>query len=647
MWRSMSISKKIWLSLSILVIAYFGTMLFGFFIGNASENRLQNVSENIFPAAMESQIALSAFDEKIRFFADAVILGDSEMLDAAGRKADVIRASLEKIHALPGLSQERKTTVQTLSADLKQFDDSAKTAYGAMAQGAGQTTAFEEKAKELAETTRRLRERLDAMKTLFTEDLQREIASVRIGIRNNRMSSIVVFFVVLGISIFFTGMMINRGIIAPVAEIVTIANNVADGDFNAEIIVASNDEIGALAAAFQNMRTTIDKFLREVDGQIRAVQEGRLDIRGDAEHFKGGWRELVVGVNSVMDAFSAPIAMASETLDRIAKGDIPERIEGRFRGDFRKIRDNLNTMIENLSAFVVNVQESAGQVAEGSEELNASADQVSRGTNQQAVSIEEIASSMEEMASTVNQNADNARETAAIATKAARDARQGSQAVQETVQAMRSITEKIRVIEDIARQTNMLALNAAIEAARAREHGKGFAVVAAEVRKLAEESQKAAKTINILSDTNIEIAENTRGLLEEMVSGIEKTSELVQEISAASTEQAGGISEVSKAVQRFEEIIQQNAASSEEMASTSREFSAQAERLLKSASAFQVKVKKKKELKKTTTKKNDPTTDVESLEMAESPETVDSVERDIQPPKLEMTEFNNIDFDQY
>ncbi|MDM8538989.1 methyl-accepting chemotaxis protein, partial [Desulfobacterales bacterium HSG17] len=249
-------------------------------------------------------------------------------------------------------------------------------------------------------------------------------------------------------------------------------------------------------------------------------------------------------------------------------------------------RNNLNMMIKNLGRFAIDVQNAAEMVATGSEQLSSSAEQVSQGTSQQAAGIEQISSSMEEMGSMVTMNADNARETASIAMKTAKDTKEGKVAVNETVEAMKIISEKIRIIEEIARQTNMLALNAAIEAARAGEHGKGFAVVAAEVRKLAERSQNAAKQINSLSISNLTIAEKAGILLEDMVSGIQKTAELVQEISASSEEQSDGIAQVNKAIQQLDQIIQQNAASTEQMAAGSRDFSDQAERLLESASFF-------------------------------------------------------------
>ncbi len=192
---------------------------------------------------------------------------------------------------------------------------------------------------------------------------------------------------------------------------------------------------------------------------------------------------------------------------------------------------------------------------------------------------------MEEMVSNIKQNADNAQQTDKIANKSAKDAQESGKSVAEAVTAMKEIASKISIIEEIARQTNLLALNAAIEAARAGEHGKGFAVVAAEVRKLAERSQKAAGEINQLSGTTVTVSGKAGEMLEKLVPDIQRTAELVQEITAASKEQDTGAEQINKALQQLEKVIQQNASASEEMAATTEELSAQSDQLV-SALAF-------------------------------------------------------------
>jgi methyl-accepting chemotaxis protein len=173
-----------------------------------------------------------------------------------------------------------------------------------------------------------------------------------------------------------------------------------------------------------------------------------------------------------------------------------------------------------------------------------------------------------------------------MATKASKEAGDGGQAVTQTVSAMKQIAQKISIVDDIAYQTNLLALNAAIEAARAGEHGKGFAVVAAEVRKLAERSQEAAKEIGDLAGNSVSTAERAGKLLDEIVPSIQKTSELVQEIAAASQEQSQSVTQIGSAMGQLSKATQQNASASEELAATSEELSGQAEQLQQSVAFF-------------------------------------------------------------
>ena len=377
----------------------------------------------------------------------------------------------------------------------------------------------------------------------------------------------------------------------------------------------------------EQVRGNLKALIQDARMLAQAAVEGRLDTRAEASRHQGDFRAIVQGVNDTLDAVIGPLNVTAEYVDRISKGDIPAKITDEYKGDFNEIKNNLNqlvesmntvtrmaqeiargnltvrvekrseqdelmmalaNMVEDLTKIAGNLQDAAEYVAGGSEQISSGSQQMSQGATEASASVEEISSSMEEMNSTVSQNADNARQTAAIAEKSARDAQEGGASVVNTVKAMKAIAEKIGIIEDIARQTNMLSLNAAIEAARAGDAGKGFAVVAAEVRKLAERSQTAAKEIIGLSSSSVDVAEKAGKLIEDIVPGIQKTAELVQEINASSSEQAEGIKQVTKAIEQLDQVVQQNASATEEMSSTSEELAAQAEQLQEAAAFFKI-----------------------------------------------------------
>lgn len=269
---------------------------------------------------------------------------------------------------------------------------------------------------------------------------------------------------------------------------------------------------------------------------------------------------------------------------QIADGRIGVTFKGAFSDN--SVYGAMQTMVKHLSRTIGHVADSVNHVAASSEELAASSQEVANGASQQASNVADVSGYVKSMGESIEVNARNAGETETISGKASRDAQNGREAVDATVSAMRDIAEKISIIEEIARQTNLLALNAAIEAARAGEQGKGFAVVAAEVRKLAERSGNAAAEISELSSSSVEVAEKAGRMLGEMVPDIQKTSELVQEISAGSSEQSTNMSYINDGVLGLDRIVQSNASVSEELAGTAEELSAQAQSMQEAVSYF-------------------------------------------------------------
>jgi methyl-accepting chemotaxis protein len=347
------------------------------------------------------------------------------------------------------------------------------------------------------------------------------------------MLGLVAVATLLGVGIaLWIAIGIGRGL----SKAIAVTEAVAQGDVDQEVVVTTRDEIGQLLTSMKTL--------------VEAEQE------------------------------------ASSIAQRLADGDLAVTV--RERSDKDRLMLSLRDMVEKLTEVVGEVQRGSENVASGSEELSSATEQLSQGATEQAASVEESSSSMEEMSATITQNADNAKQTETLANQVSTDAQESGQAVAQTVSAMRDIAGKISIIEEIARQTDLLALNAAVEAARAGEHGKGFAVVAAEVRKLAERSQIAAGEINELSVKSTDVAERAGQLLEKLVPNIQKTTELIQEIAAASSEQQAGAVQVNEALQQLDQVIQQNAGASEELASTAEELSAQAEQLQATISFFRL-----------------------------------------------------------
>jgi len=272
---------------------------------------------------------------------------------------------------------------------------------------------------------------------------------------------------------------------------------------------------------------------------------------------------------------------------KIAKGDLNQQLEVRSN-DKSSLLASMHTVLGQLFKTVSQVQRAANDVSVSSSQLSSTTQQLSQGATEQAASAEEVSSSMEQMGANIQQNSENAGETEKLAKKVTEDARESGIAVKQSVEAMKEIAKKIGIIEEISRQTNLLALNAAIEAARAGEHGKGFAVVASEVRKLAERSQSAAGEITGISSSSVAVAEKAGSLLDTLVPNIEKTSELIQEISSASIEQNSGVEQISLALNQLDQITQQNAAAAEEIASTAETLSSQSDDMKQLISFFDI-----------------------------------------------------------
>lgn len=399
-------------------------------------------------------------------------------------------------------------------------------------------------------------------------------------LETERSTQIILIIAILIATVFgiLMSVMVSKSIIRPINYIVNLANKLSLGDLTVKIekeFIEKKDETGELSRAFLRMIENLKEHAFAADKISEGNLNAKINIKSVDDILGNSLSKMV---NNIKEHVTAA--------DLIAEGDLDVQINVKSNEDL--LGNSLASMINNLKRVVENITIAAENVTSGSQMLSASSEQISQGATEQAAAAEEASSSMEQMSANIKQNADNAQQTEKIALKSSEDAKVGGKAVAETVQAMKDIASKISIIEEIARQTNLLALNAAIEAARAGEHGKGFAVVASEVRKLAERSQTAASEISKLSGSSVQVAERAGEMLTKIVPDIQKTAELVQEITAASNEQNSGSEQINNAIQQLNQVIQQNASASEEMSSTAEQLSGQAEQLQDTISFFKL-----------------------------------------------------------
>lgn len=361
---------------------------------------------------------------------------------------------------------------------------------------------------------------------------------------------------------------------------------------------------GSAANKLNSYDGPLYKTLDPVSAQLKKLVDLQLRVADQIYHQSNALTEravlftiiliatalLICGVAAyaITRSITRPLGQAVDVAQQIAAGNLSVTVEVDRNDEAGALLKAMRSMVEKLQQVISEVRQSASSLSAASEQVSATSQSISQSVSEQAASVEETSASMEQMSASVSQNTENARVTDGISTKAAEDARKGGKVVGDTVAAMKQIADKITIIDDIAYQTNLLALNAAIEAARAGEHGKGFAVVAAEVRKLAERSQVAAQEIGEVATGSVSLAEEAGAMLEALVPNIQKTSDLVQEITAASEEQSAGVAQINSAMDQFTQVTQQNASSSEELAATAEEMNAQAESLVDLVAYFQV-----------------------------------------------------------
>jgi methyl-accepting chemotaxis protein len=380
-----------------------------------------------------------------------------------------------------------------------------------------------------------------------------------------------------------------------------------------ELALANKDE-QAVAVLIKDAGPAGTKWQDAIDENIhyQEAQSEKQFVQAQADYKQA--RNLLIATNVFSLALAAflgwlitrsitgPVSRARDAAESVAEGDLSVEIESRGSDETEQMIGALAKMKDNLTRIVGGVRQNAESVAIASAQIAQGNNDLSQRTEQQASALQQTAASMEQLGSAVKQNADNAKQANQLALSASAVAVKGGDVVGQVVGTMKGINDSskkiadiISVIDGIAFQTNILALNAAVEAARAGEQGRGFAVVASEVRSLAQRSADAAKEIKTLITASVERVEHGTALVDqagatmtEVVASIRRVTDIMGEISAASTEQSAGVSQVGQAVSQMDQVTQQNAALVEESAAAAESLKQQAQQLVQAVAVFKL-----------------------------------------------------------